>query len=406
SAAAVSISGNMAQNIGGTNSATFNNLILNNTSGGITLAAPENIRGILTLTGGILKTTTTNILTLNAGATATSGNSNSYIDGPMAKKGNTAFVFPLGNGSTWARLGVTAPATITNTLTAQYFHNAYTNTTSLNAPLANVSTIEYWTLSESVAGDAVNTTLYWQNALASGIQTYDTTLRIAHFNGSSWDDKGQVAITAGSAGNITSVSVSSFSPFTFGSTNLVSNPLPIELLSFQAQLNSQGKVDLTWSTASELNNKEFTVERTLDGSNYSAIALVPAAGNSTQTLYYATIDESPYTGISYYRLKQTDFDGNAKYSNIETINIISHPSFTIYPNPAHSSLFLNYYSQINTAIELEIIDMAGHIIENETACLQQGNNSYLINIDGLANGIYFLKCNTANEPTYLKFIKQ
>ncbi len=406
SAVVVSISGNAAQNIGGTNTVTFNNLTLNNTSGGITLATPENIRGTLTLTGGILKTTATNILTLNAGATSTSGNATSFVDGPMAKKGNTAFVFPLGNGSTWARLGVTAPATITNTLTAQYFHSAYTNTTSLNAPLANVSTIEFWTLSESVAGDAVNTTLYWQNALASGIQTYDTTLRIAHFNGTAWEDKGHTAMTAGSAGNITSIPVSSFSPFAFGSTNAVSNPLPIELLSFQAQLNSQGMVDLTWSTASEINNKEFTIEKTVNGIDYDTVTKIAGAGNSTKILYYKAVDETPYTGTSYYRLKQTNFDGQSTYSEIQTININPKYSFSIYPNPVHSTLFLNYYSQITTVEELEIIDMAGHIAGIYTTGLQKGNNTFQLNIDWLANGIYFLKCSNANEFTYLKFIKQ
>jgi hypothetical protein len=403
---AVYFNGSLAQTIGGTITVTFNNLTINNTSGGVSLAMPENVAGILVLSNGILTTTSTNILTLNAGAASSSGNVTSFVDGPMTKIGNTAFVFPLGNGATWARLGITAPPTVGNKLTAQYFHNPYITLTPVNAPLTNVSSKEYWTLSESVPGDSVKVTLYWESATASGILSYNNSLRVAHFNGASWDNKGQNSITASSPGNVTSNYVSSFSPFTFGSTNSISNPLPIQLLSFTAIPNSEGHVDLNWSTATETNNREFTVEKTQDGTIYSNVVTIPGAGNSSQTLDYTSTDENPYLGISYYRLKQTDFDGTVTYSGLKPIEITPNYSVNIYPNPVREILKLNIYTQVNTSVDLKIFDLSGQLISGYILNSPKGNSTYSINIANLPDGLYFLQCDTSLQTFRTKFIKQ
>ncbi len=107
--------------------------------------------------------------------------------------------------------------------------------------------------------------------------------------------------------------MSGFSDFTLGGDSN-ENPLPIELLHFTASSNDS-EVLLSWATASEINNDFFTLERSADMRSVEIIGHVQGAGNSNQTLTYQFTDPHPLTGINYYRLKQTDFDGSYEYSD-------------------------------------------------------------------------------------------
>jgi hypothetical protein len=110
--------------------------------------------------------------------------------------------------------------------------------------------------------------------------------------------------------------------------------LPIDLLSFTAS-PQDAHVEVSWVTASENNNDYFNVERSVDGINFTSISTVDGAGNSTEMLTYSTVDNRPLDGTSYYRLKQTDYDGKTSYSSIEAVefNEMNDFNFEIYPNP-------------------------------------------------------------------------
>src|SRR5690554_3697278 len=97
-----------------------------------------------------------------------------------------------------------------------------------------------------------------------------------------------------------------------------SSSLPIELITFDAYKKDR-EVELIWKTASELNNDYFTIERSADGFVWENLQTIQGAGNSTQVLDYAWTDLSPYAGISYYRLKQTDYDGTTEVFNIVSV---------------------------------------------------------------------------------------
>ena len=124
-----------------------------------------------------------------------------------------------------------------------------------------------------------------------------------------WTDEGN----GGTSGDtlvgtmITAGTVNNFSPFTLASTD-AKNPLPIDLLSFDSEW-TDGVVNLDWVTSTELRNDFFTVERSLDLIFFETVVTVPGAGNSNVELSYSSIDETPYSGTSYYRLKQTDYNG-------------------------------------------------------------------------------------------------
>ncbi|MCD6366177.1 MAG: T9SS type A sorting domain-containing protein, partial [Bacteroidales bacterium] len=126
--------------------------------------------------------------------------------------------------------------------------------------------------------------------------------------------------------------------FSLGSIDKTTAPLPVELLSFTGKLNGS-QVDLLWETASEINNDYFTIERSDDAISFESIGRVDGKGNYNGLSSYSLIDFNPLTGISYYRLKQTDFDGKFSYSNIVSINYILpvtviQPAMKLFPNPA------------------------------------------------------------------------
>ena len=103
--------------------------------------------------------------------------------------------------------------------------------------------------------------------------------------------------------------------FHIATVNFLSTPLPIELLSFEGTTIGT-KNNLTWSTASELNNDHFVLDRSSDGIIFSSIASLPGAGNSQQVTHYSLLDEHPIQGTNYYRLQQVDFDGTSTYSQV------------------------------------------------------------------------------------------
>lgn len=105
-----------------------------------------------------------------------------------------------------------------------------------------------------------------------------------------------------------------------GGATLNCTPLPIELLYFNVEMNSCTENILTWSTATELNNKTFELERSNDGMNFHKITEINGAGNSTSVLKYKYSDMNLELGINYYRLKQVDYDGQFKYTNLISVD--------------------------------------------------------------------------------------
>ena len=119
---------------------------------------------------------------------------------------------------------------------------------------------------------------------------------------------------------------------TLGNTD-VSIPLPIELLEFK--VFQEGKnVVAEWTTVSELNNDFFTLERSPDANSWTSIVELQGAGTTNEVKEYQTIDDKPLRGLAYYRLKQTDFDGQYSYSPIKIVETEFTNNIKIYPNPS------------------------------------------------------------------------
>ncbi len=412
--------GTATQLIGGSNSTTFWDLIENNSfpSTALTLNKPISVNHQLTLTQGHIVTTSTNIITMNNASTVAIGSATSYIKGPMAYNvaavGPTTINFPIGKPTSWRPevLVVTHTSAASATYTSELFDVPAPSLGYTYAPgVPKVSNIRYWHIDRTGAANFLSATvqLYYStaNGTDDGVTDYTklTVLKNNIINGTTWSNISGTA-TANGTGSITSAAFTSFSDFTFGNVAGGTNPLPIELLSFNAKPQNN-KVHLIWSTASEINNDFFTIEKTVDGIHFESIKVVKGAGNSTSIINYTSVDNTPYNGISYYRLKQTDFDGNFMYSDIKPVSFETenvNDFFNIFPNPSKEGVFnLQMTSAINQEILVVVYNVLGSLIFSKViVSAENGNNIYAIDpSQKLSSGIYTISA-TSNDRVYNK----
>lgn len=162
--------------------------------------------------------------------------------------------------------------------------------------------------------------------------------------------------------------------------------LPVELLSFDATVKDNS-VHLDWATASEKDFDFFTVERSSDAAEFTPIGnSIKGKGNSSTISNYNYIDDSPFSGRSYYRLKATDFDGTVEYHPAISVNFQSESSFKVYPNPSEgSSLNVLVNSPSDSRSSLSIYNIIGDEVFKSS--LRNGRNEFKFDIP-LEAGLY------------------
>lgn len=177
--------------------------------------------------------------------------------------------------------------------------------------------------------------------------------------------------------------------------------LPIDLLSFNAQL-ADDFVQLSWATTAEINNDYFTVERSKDASNWEIVSKLAGAGDSNTELQYDAIDRNPYAGVSYYRLKQTDFDGQYSYSAVESVVMGKNTrhEISIYPNPTTNELIIRG-AQVKED-RFGFFNMLGQNVDHLITIQDRDEVQLSVDVSNLSSGMYFLK----TADTTSKFYKQ
>jgi len=188
-------------------------------------------------------------------------------------------------------------------------------------------------------------------------------------------------------------------------TNFV-EPLPVELLQFDAKL-IEDKVKIWWSTASETDNDYFTVERTTNYLDYDFIAEVNSKGPGTHLLDYITYDEAPLPGLQYYRLKDTDFTGNSKYSKLVPVRYEKTQAFEIkyvLINKGSSSIDVVFHYNTNEPYSYSLVDMMGKAIATKSGnAASPGLNTLTIPVDMTA-GVYLVVIRNAHEEAEYKIV--
>jgi hypothetical protein len=387
-----------------TGATTLRDLTLAGTSKVLTLGTPLTVTGSLTLDAGLVRTTAASILTLADQATATPGNAASYVDGPLRKVGQQAFVFPLGKNGKWARLGISAPASATTAFTAEYVAAAYPTRTAAT-PLSKVSQVEHWTLDGAGTSDAVQVRLFWEDAFRSGLDDFSTDIQVATFTGTEWETAGNGGLSGslGAGSVLSGQPVSTFAAFTLGSLSPTVNPLSTQLLTFGANQTSPQVVDLRWTLTDETNTYGYAVERSADATTWQQIGFVASQGLTTQARTYTYQDQAMQgQSQAFYRLRQTTATA-ARYSAVATVALTGSPLATltttqsalaVFPNPASGQVTLRLPASASGAAQVMLTDLSGRTVL--TYPLRGATETTMALPPSLGTGIYLVQVQAAN----------
>ncbi len=361
----------------GGDSFTYQNVVMNNTHVAvpqITLGGAVTVNGNLTLTAGVVSTTSSNILNLKNASSTTIGSSGSYVDGPMTYEvatstANTTRNFPLGKSGSYrpAVLIVTHSDNASVVYTAEHFS---TSAVSLGYTLAastdKVSSVRYWNVTRQAVANLTSAQirLYYGIGTSDGVTDYTNLTVVKNVGtGTTWVDVNGTA-TGNGSGSILSGSFNSFCDITIANKTGGTNTLPVELTNFEGRFDGS-LVRLNWKTASELNNQEFSIERSKDGMEFRQLFTVAGAGTKKSASYYEAIDKQPLVGAAYYRLRQIDFDGQSTFSNVVKVEAhsLEDAQVKVFPNPASNGNFNVDLERFhpNAEVMISIIDLVGHV---------------------------------------------
>ncbi len=180
----------------------------------------------------------------------------------------------------------------------------------------------------------------------------------------------------------------------FSNAFTYTTPLPVELTSFSADVVN-GKIMISWGTATEINNAGFSVERSIDNKNYSEVAFVKGKGTSTEKSVYNFTDKSALSGKYYYRLKQVDFDGTYQYLKSVEVDMGIPKNYSLdqnYPNPFNPSTTIRFALPMNAKVNIRLYNTLGqevaNILNNEFSA---GVHETVFNASNLSSGIYFYR---------------
>lgn len=188
-----------------------------------------------------------------------------------------------------------------------------------------------------------------------------------------------------------------------------SGETPVEFLNINARQKGSG-ISIEWSTAQELNNKSFDVEKSADGNaNWNLVSSVNGAGNSSTVKNYSAYDPQPFNGVNFYRIKQVDIDGHFKYSKTVSVKLNAKTGVSVVANPFHTSLTVDFTSSTDQQVTARLLDITGKQVLFEKWSINSGSSRKdFSNVNGLQRGIYLLSVSNADgEIIYNnKVIKQ
>ncbi len=186
--------------------------------------------------------------------------------------------------------------------------------------------------------------------------------------------------------------------FTLGNTDLT-NPLPVELTSFTARPFGQ-VVQLDWKTASEVNNDFFAIERSQNAEVWNTLTTVNGSGTTSQAIQYQFLDTQPLNGISFYRLRQTDFDGQYAHSTIQRVEFKGLRNVVAFPNPSSGIFHLSGIDDDH--FTFMVFNNLGQLIERGTVL----GSDNAIDLSDAPAGIYILRVSNGGTVSSLRIIKQ
>ncbi len=185
--------------------------------------------------------------------------------------------------------------------------------------------------------------------------------------------------------------------------------LPIELKSFNAK-SQENNVNLSWTTSMEENNDFFTLERSFDGKDFAAVTKINGAGDSAEEVAYNFTDENvtriATANTAYYRLKQTDFDGTATFSDVISVNLENRNDLEL-TNVAvlGNELSVNFVSPTEGDTEISVYDLTGRMIATNNQVATEGYNTTNLTLNTNQTGIFIVRIANGQSQTVRKIMK-
>jgi hypothetical protein len=433
---------------GGTGLLELRNVKMNNAAG-ITLQRDLHLTkknsasstAFLDFTNGLISTSASALLIVYPSFSPTNFSNSSYVSGPMRyfvqntahnASNQTNPVFITGKNSRLGRVGITNVTGIVNNdyFDAEYFTGTsadalgagttpvttLANTHSYSPAVIKTSEREYWKIEKgSTSGTNLSTgkvTLYYEdNSFSKLADKGKDKLRVMHWTGSAWDDEGNDNTNATQAstasGSINSDQIiSSFSPFTFGTTDLTLNPLPITLNNLRGEITGATNT-VYWTTITENDNHKFVLQKSTNGNHFNAIGeLLTKAinGNSNTALHYNYTDVNPVQGKQYYRLQMVDYGGRITYSPVVTVHRSASKLeiVEVRPNPTRDIFYFKLLGA-SSSVQITVRDLSG-----KPVMVQQLNtNHFSLNLTRFSNGLYIVEAidRTTNEKAVVRVVK-
>jgi hypothetical protein len=434
-ASTVSLTGSSNQNITGTATSTFHNLSVNKSTATVTLGAPAKVANDLVMQAGNISTTATNILEVGTDV-STLGSINwtsGSIVGPVKRwfaaatnSTQASGIFPVGKAgqNRYAQVNFTAAPAAGGYIIAEYKTGLPTvgynglPATFNGQLILNYENEGYWDItpysSANVAYGALNSSNY--DLKMRGFQLTSVNdismLRIIKSPGpshTSWSSTGLgthvTPIGSTSDFTITNTAMNGFSWYNIGSDN--TNPLPVQLQNFTA-ICEEGRVNIAWTSLTEINNSHYILEKSHDGSAWLKVEEVMGAGNSNSPNGYQIYDQQPISDVSYYRLTQVDYNGDMDMLGELSVvcSATAQPvTVEVYPNPADETFTVevNTGNQTGTGF-LSLTDLQGRPILMRKATFDSGINYFYFNRNQITSGTYFIYIEMEGIPLSVSHI--
>jgi hypothetical protein len=401
----LTFSGTSTQLISSPVALTFYKVVVNKASGNVQLNKNLNVTNTLTLTLGDIDLNG-NVLDLSTTGSLVNEKETSRIKGNGSVTASKTITAGLNNqniGNLGALLSNTNDLGLVSVIRSHTAFGSGTNQTP---------TRSYDVTPTNNTGLSTTLRLYFLAAELSATGEVPSKLYRSTDGGSTFSAPTGTPTTGSNYVQLTGIS--SFSKWVPGGSTPPSSALPVVLSHFSAsrELNI---IPISWTTTMEIDNKEFVIERSFDGTNFEAIATIPGVGNtSSATNYSYNVLNAPEHSV-FFRLKQVDFDGDVAYSKIigvaaasEAIsNYVDEPSFSVFPNPVTANeIYLAYNNVEKQTVVVQIYDASEKVHYTEEIDVEGDGITklYLVPSQTLARGLYYLTIKTDSKIHTIKLV--
>jgi hypothetical protein len=244
---------------------------------------------------------------------------------------------------------------------------------------------DYWIVKLDSAG-----TIQWQKSL--GGSNSETAYSVQQTTDNGYIVAGESFSTDGDVGGMFLHGIDAWI------VKLKNDVLAVNLFSFSA-VQKNDAVQLTWEAGAS-SNDYFIIQRSMNTTNFAELTKIASKGYSSEPYTYSYMDNEPFKGNNFYRLKQVDKEGHTTYSNIVSVNFENAVESRVYPNPVLN--ILNIDGLIASINHLSIIDAHGKVVANATTTAAH----YTINVQKLPKGVYYLRIEGNGQMSTTKFVKQ